>query len=100
MIRELRQRGVQALGAKKGPGSVAHGLRWLQERAEIVIDPARCPCAAREFSAYAYRPDGRGGFCAEYPDRDNHLIDALRYALEPVIARRDARSLDRRALGI
>ena len=100
MIRELRQRGVQALGAKKGPGSVAHGLRWLQERAEIVIDPARCPCAAREFSAYAYRPDGRGGFCAEYPDRDNHLIDALRYALEPVIARRDARSLDRRTLGI
>ena len=99
MIAELRRRGVQAIGAKKGPGSVAHGMRWLQEAARIVIDPARCPNAAREFSAYAYRPDGRGGFLSEYPDRDNHLIDAARYALEPVIACREARSVDRRGLG-
>lgn len=100
MIAELRGRGLQAVGAKKGAGSVAHGVRWLQELGEIVIDPARCPNAAREFSAYAYRPDGSGGFIPEYPDRDNHLIDATRYALEPVIARREARSVDRRALGI
>lgn len=100
MIQELRQRGVRAVGAKKGPGSVAHGMRWLQELSGIIIDPARCPDAAREFSAYSYRPDGRGGFCAEYPDRDNHLIDALRYAMEPVIGRREARSVDRRALGL
>ena len=100
MIRELRERGVQALGAKKGPGSVQHGLRWLQERSEIRIDPARCPNAAREFAGYEYPDDGNGGIVPEAPDRDNHLIDALRDALEPVIARRDARSLDRRALGI
>ena len=55
--------------------------------------------AAREFSGYAYRPDGRGGFLAEYPDRDNHLIDAARYALEPVIGRKAAKSLDKRRLG-
>ena len=47
-----------------------------------------------------YCPDGMGGFCADYPDRDNHLIDALRYALEPVIGQRQARSVDRKALGI
>ena len=100
MIRELRARGVQAVGAKKGPGSVAHGIRWLQDLSQIVIDPARCPNAAREFSAYACRPDGRGGFLAEFPDRDNHTIDALRYALEPVIGAKVARSLDRRGLGL
>ena len=100
MIAELRGRDVSAIGAKKGPGSVAHGMRWLQELAQIVIDPARCPNAAREFAGYAYREDGRGGFCPEYPDRDNHLIDAARYALEPVIARREARSVSRQALGL
>ena len=98
MIQELRARGVQAIGAKKGPGSVAHGLRWLQALGRIVIDPQRCPRAAREFSAYAFPPDGRGGFRAEYPDRDNHMIDAVRYALEPAIARRSAKSFDKRAL--
>lgn len=100
MIQELRARGIPAVGAKKGPGSVAHGIRWLQDLREIVIDPARCPNAAREFSGYACRPDGRGGFLAEYPDRDNHTIDAARYALEPVIGMRAARSVRRSGLGL
>ena len=93
-------RGVQAVGAKKGPGSVREGIRWLQELSEIVIDPARCPNAAREFSGYEYESDGRGGFRADCPDRDNHLIDALRYAMEDSIRRRNAKTLSRSRLGI
>ena len=76
------------------------GIRWLQALSEIVIDPARCPHAAREFSAYAYAPDGMGGFCPDCPDRDNHLIDAARYALEELIQRRGARTIRRERLGI
>ena len=94
MIRQLRERGISAVGVKKGPGSVAAGVRWLQERAEIVIDPARCPCAAREFSSYEYPPAPDGGFLPEFPDRNNHLIDAARYALEPVIGGKSARTLE------
>ena len=93
MIRQLRDRGINAVGVKKGPGSVAAGIRWLQERAEIAIDPARCPCAAREFAGYEYPAAPDGGFLPEFPDRDNHLIDAARYALEPVMGRRSARTL-------
>lgn len=93
MIRQLRERGINAVGVKKGPGSVAAGIRWLQERAEIAIDPARCPCAAREFAGYEYPAAPDGGFLPEFPDRDNHLIDAARYALEPVMGRRSARTL-------
>lgn len=89
MIAQLRERGVRAVAVKKGPGSVSAGMRWLQERAEIIIDPARCPCAAREFSAYEYAPDGSGGFLPEYPDRNNHLIDAMRYAVEGVAERKN-----------
>lgn len=100
MIQELRSRGVAAVGARKGPGSVREGIRWLQELGEIVIDPARCPNAAREFAGYEYEPDGLGGFRSDCPDRDNHLIDAARYALEDHIRRRSAQTIRRSQLGI
>jgi hypothetical protein len=48
-------------------------MKWLQSLDAIVIDPHRCPDTAREFRAYSYR-DG------QYPDKDNHHIDAVRYA--------------------
>ena len=100
MIQELRLRGVNAVGARKGPGSVRDGIRYLQELGEIIIDPARCPNAAREFSAYEYQRDGMGNFRADCPDSNNHLIDAVRYALEDVIRRRSATTLSRKGLGI
>ena len=90
MIAELTRRGLRAVGVKKGPGSVEHGVRWLQSLGKIVIDPARTPNIAREFSGYEYVQDGNGGFLPEYPDRDNHAIDSCRYALEPEIGRRVA----------
>lgn len=84
-IAELRRLGVQAIPARKGAGSVEHGIRWLKERDEIVIDPANCPRAAKEFSTYEYARDKGGAFLSECPDKDNHTIDAVRYALEPLM---------------
>lgn len=100
MIEELRARGVRALPAKKGPGSVERGIRHLQELRRIVIDPARCPEAAREFAGYEYLRGGDGRFVAAYPDRDNHAIDAVRYAIEAAAQRREARAVDRARLGL
>lgn len=97
---ELARRGVRVAGAVKGAGSLEHGMRWLQDLSAIVVDPARTPFAAREFSGYEYPPDRLGGYQARYPDRDNHTIDAVRYALEPVIGRRAVRVPERRHLGI
>lgn len=93
LIAQLKEQGVLAVGAKKGAGSVAGGIRWLQERAEIAVDPAVCPHAARELSGYAYPPGPGGTFLPEFPDRDNHTIDALRYAMEPVMDGRSARTM-------
>lgn len=81
-IEELRQRGCKINSAKKGAGSVEHGLRRLQDLAKIVIDPSRCPNTAREFSTYEYERDKYGNFKSMYPDVNNHSIDAVRYALE------------------
>ena len=60
-------------------------MKWLQSRAEIVIDPARCPHTAREFAEYEYALDKKTGeVMPGYIDANNHSIDAARYGMEPV----------------
>lgn len=81
-IAEMREYGVAAVGAKKGPDSVYYGIKWLQDLEEIIIDPKRCPETAKEFYGYAYEGDGKGGWKAAFPDRENHAIDAVRYSRE------------------
>ncbi len=87
-IAKYRGLGLDARGAVKGPGSVDHATKWLASRTRIVIDPARCPLAAREFVAYELERTKDGEYVSGYPDRDNHSIDATRYGLERVIGRR------------
>lgn len=97
---ELRARGLRIRAAKKGSGSVEFGIRWLQNLDEIVIDPVRCPNTRREFCGYSFLPDGHGGLRSEFPDKDNHSIDAVRYALEDDAGRKNTAVYDRRRLGI
>nr|DAU69432.1 MAG TPA: large terminase [Caudoviricetes sp.] len=80
-IAEMRGYGLNVLGVKKGPDSVAHGIKWLQDRAHIFIDKQRAPNTYREFVTYEYERNRQGRFVSAYPDRDNHAIDAVRYAL-------------------
>ena len=89
-IAGLRALGMRVIGAKKGPDSVEHGMKWLQGLTEIVIDPTACPFAAKEFSAYEYDRDKAGTILPRYPDRDNHTIDAVRYSMESVSALKTA----------
>ena len=84
-ISDIRERGVKAEGAVKGPGSVERGIRFLaNDIEEIIIDPVRCPNVAREFTQYELEKDKFGNFKSVYPDKNNHTIDACRYALEHV----------------
>ena len=68
-------------GASKPPGSRAFGMKFLMELESIVIDPARCPHAAKEFVNYAYELTRAGDIVSKYPDKDDHSIDAVRYGL-------------------
>lgn len=81
-INEFRELGLNIDGAKKGPGSVEHGIKWLQDLEEIIIDPYRCPNAKREFTGYELEKDKNGNFKGSYPDKNNHTIDGTRYSLE------------------
>lgn len=79
---ELKDRGLRISKAKKGPGSVEHGITWLQNLEEIVIDNSRCPNTAREFLEYELEKDQNGNWKEGFPDKNNHSIDCIRYALE------------------
>ena len=82
-IADINGMGVKALPCRKGKGSVHRGIRWLSaEIDKIVVDPNRCPNAVKELKSYAYEKDAGGKYKREYPDKDNHIIDALRYATQ------------------
>lgn len=82
---ELRDRGLRVFKAKKGKDSRTHGYTWLQNVNEIIIDSSRCPNTAREFLNYEFEKDHNGNWKDGFPDKDDHTIDATRYALENYI---------------
>ena len=86
-IVDFRDSGLPARQANVGPGSVKYTFEWLQCRT-IVIDPARTPRAYKEIIEYEHEVDSNGEVIADYPDHNNHWIDALRYATSPLSMRR------------
>lgn len=86
-IAEFKSLGINIRPAKKGPDSIEHGIKFLQDLEAIIIDKKRCPETAKEFLGYEYGRDKDGNFRADYPDKDNHSIDAVRYALEDEMKR-------------
>lgn len=83
MIAHLRRQGFRIRAARKGPGSVEEGVRFLRSL-DIVVHPA-CRHAIDELTHYSHRVDRlTGDVLPVLEDRHNHVIDALRYALEGV----------------
>lgn len=79
--RLLRNAGTNPLPAKKGRDSVMAGVIWLQSLNHIYIDQHRCPVTYKEFKEYTYFIDKNGDITSELVDKNNHTIDACRYAL-------------------
>lgn len=79
---DLRRLGLGRISpARKGADSVTAGIARLQEY-RILVHP-RCVHTAAEFGAYCWQRGAREGRFINRPvDRDNHLMDALRYAME------------------
>ena len=83
-VADYNKFGLRCLGAEKGPGSVEYSFKWMQSLRAIVIDPKRCPDTYAEFSSYEYEHSKDGDIISGYPDRNNHHIDAVRYATERI----------------
>ena len=83
-IDELKYYGIRRIqGAKKGRDSVNNGIQWIQEL-EIIIHP-RCVNFLTEISNYQWDSDKFGNKVNKPIDCFNHLMDAMRYALEKYI---------------
>jgi phage terminase large subunit len=94
-IAELRSWGMKVKGAKKGPGSVEFGIKFLQDLEQIIIDPTRCPLAAKEFVNYSLEMDRSGNVKSQFPDKDDHSIDCCRYALSEDMVHTAKRPVDK-----
>ena len=83
-IDELKYYGLRRIqGAKKGRDSVNNGIQWIQEL-DIIIHP-RCVNFLTEISNYQWDSDKFGNKVNKPIDCFNHLMDAMRYALEKYI---------------
>ena len=81
---ELRGMGLRINGAQKGRDSVMNGIQWIQDL-EIIVHP-RCVNFLTEISNYTWDKDKFGVKLNEPIDDFNHLMDAMRYALEKHIS--------------
>lgn len=79
-IDELDSLGLRIKGAKKGKDSVNNGIQFIQEL-EIIVHP-RCVNFLTEISNYTWDKDKFGSKLNKPIDDFNHLMDAMRYALE------------------
>lgn len=84
-ISYVQRNGFNIIAAEKWPGSVEDGVEFLRSFEAVVIHP-RCKHTAEEARLYSYKVDKLSGDVQPViVDRHNHCMDAIRYALTPMI---------------
>ena len=79
--------GFRISAAKKWQGSIEDGIAYLKSFEKIIVDP-KCKHTIDEFRLYSYKVDKTTGeILPVIVDKDNHCLDALRYALDGYITR-------------
>lgn len=81
-ISYMQKHGYPKISAAiKGSGSIEEGVEFLLSY-DIIVHP-RCVETIKEFSTYSYKVDKlTEEVLPILSDRDNHVIDAVRYACE------------------
>ena len=98
-IDHLKGLGLYRIKAsKKGKDSINAGIQFIQDF-KIFIHP-RCVNFLTEISNYAWDKDKFGKAVNKPIDDFNHLMDAMRYALEDYMKNNSVRTIDRNVLGI
>lgn len=87
-ISHVKRRGLPRIEpVEKWSGSVEDGIAHLRSYSEIVIH-SRCTKTIHEFRTYSYKVDRMtGDVLTDIVDANNHYIDAIRYALGPLVRR-------------
>lgn len=87
-VGDFRAYGASIRGAEKGPDSRTYSYKWLQGLTEIIIDQERAPHHADEFLNAEYARTKDGEIISEYPSENDHAIDDVRYATNPLWRKR------------
>lgn len=82
----VKRHGLPRLeGVDKWKGSVEDGIEHMKSYRKIVVHPS-CHDTIREFRLYSYKVDRlTGDIKPDILDANNHLMDACRYAIAPII---------------
>lgn len=80
IIAEIKKEGFRCIGADKNAGSVLRGIDRVSQR-QIVYAGQNLK---REYLSYAWREKRSGEIMDEPEDKNNHLMDALRYAIDDI----------------
>jgi phage terminase large subunit len=81
---DLRRLGIsRVVPARKGRDSVLNGIARLQEY-RMVVHPS-CKNTIAELSSYRWKKDKSGNPSNMPEDSNNHIMDAMRYAMEDVL---------------
>lgn len=100
-IADLRNMGIPKIKpARKGKGSINAGIDLISSY-KIYVDP-KCENVIAELSSYAYIKDRKTNKYTNKPqDKNNHLLDALRYAMEEFLkGQNKARTISKSVLGL
>ena len=89
----LQQGGIRAVPAKKGADSVISGITWLQGY-KLVIDVKQQEFI-NEIQQYHWQEDKEGNVLEKPVKKNDHLMDALRYAVENRMIQAQAQSTGR-----
>ena len=84
-ISYMREDGFNVESVAKWAGSIEDGIEFIRSFDKVIIDP-RCVNTIFEFSEYKYKVDKRSGqVTSKILDKNNHMMDALRYSLVAVM---------------
>lgn len=84
-ISYLKKQGLRMQATRKWAGSVEDGIAHMMSYKKIVIHP-RCTETINEFRLYSYKVDKQTKDpLRSIVDAYNHYIDAIRYAIDPLI---------------
>ena len=98
-IDELKDLGLYRISpAKKGKDSILNGVQFIQNF-QIIVHP-RCVNFMTEITNYQWAKDKFNKAINEPIDDFNHLMDAMRYAVEPYIRNRKLRTINKKILGV
>ena len=84
IIAEIKEQGFRIVGADKNAGSVLRGIDRVKQH-QVIYDGEDLE---REYLSYAWRKKRTGEVLDEPQDGNDHLMDALRYAIDDLSKKR------------